>query len=99
VRLQVIAIALYFFIIFCIEKAEALLKAAWNLIQAAFLVDRAGIEPAMFHKWLIYSQLPSPLGYLSILVTPTGVEPVIPALKGRCPNHSTMVPCGDSSGI
>lgn len=46
--MQVIAIALYFFIIFCIEKAEALLKAAWNLIQAAFLVDRAGIEPAMF---------------------------------------------------
>ena len=33
-----------------------------NYINKKYLVDRAGVEPAVFLVWEIYSLLPSPLG-------------------------------------
>ena len=46
-------------------------------------LGRVGLEPTVLPVCLIYSQVPSPLGYLPILETAVGVEPTVRRLQRR----------------
>ena len=59
------------------------------ILTSRKLVEVVGFEPTAFLMWRIYSPLPSTNSAHTSknLVLGGGIEPLLPAVKGQCPNR------------